>query len=140
MATAKIFNNTKDCIVVLAETGWKYYVLMHGDTSETISVDDPDNFCVYDASGNLVVNVQYNGGLSDIWRIHDGTYVSVDQDDNGSVTLKKVKVGMGSDPHRCTGRWPLCSDGKLKRDAVGLNYPAQIPISKGGMSSGPITL
>ncbi len=139
MPTAKIINNTKNCIVLMAESGWKYHIIMWGDTSETCGVDDPDNFCVYDNNGRLVTNVQYDGRLSEIWRIHDGTYVSVNQDDNGSVGLKKVKKGWGSDPHRCTGWWPNCDEDTLKRDSVGLKYPLQIAIPKGGLSSGPFT-
>jgi hypothetical protein len=136
-----VSNGTKNYYVVIAETGWKYHLLKPGDSSMSINVDDPDNFCVYNAGDLTLVNVRWGQVYSDIWRIHNGTYVSINEDDNGKDPfLYRIRSGMGSDPHRCTGRWPACKDGTLKTNSVGLSYPQTLPTTAQSQSSGSIKL
>ena len=70
----------------------------------------------------------------------DGTHVRVRRDAGAkAVSLGKIKSGWASDPHACTGTWPLCQDFTLTLTASGLEFPGKLSADVDPKRSGHVS-
>jgi hypothetical protein len=136
MPTASIVAQADGYIVVFAESlkqapWWRYHTLINGDgSSSTHGVDDPDNFCVYNAQNRKILWMEGDSHAGHIFRIHDGNHVSIVKktDTVANVTVFK-KSFLFSGIHQCTGSATPGCDKKtdLKLNSLGLSYPWELP-------------
>lgn len=78
--------------------------------------DDPDGFAAYDMKTHVRISITFEGVKSEVWRIHDGTWVDI-LDDKGNLYIKHIQ---GKKPNRRYGRWPNTKEeGSLKPEHYG---------------------
>jgi hypothetical protein len=124
-------------MVVFAESlkqapWWLYHTLIQGDNSwDTLGVDDPDNFCVYNFATKKIVwmlsHTPARGGH--IFRIHDGVKARIKKRDDVSAFVSASGGVVSKDGvHQCVGSAVRCADKTdLRIDSQGLAFPWALP-------------
>lgn len=124
-------------IVVFAESlkkapWWRYHTLIQGSNSwDTLEVDDPDNFCVYNFATKKIVwmlsHTPARGGH--IFRIHDGVKARITKrDDESAFVTARGGIGKRDGVHQCVEFEVSCVDSTaLRIDSKGLKFPWELP-------------
>ncbi|MGE0825341.1 MAG: hypothetical protein AB7G75_32385 [Candidatus Binatia bacterium] len=124
-------------LVVFAESltktpWWRYHTLTQGNNSwDTLEVDDPDNFCVYNFSTKKIVwmlsSTPARGGH--IFRIHNGVKARIRKRDDESAFVTATGGIIGKDGvHQCVGTAVSCAEKTdLRIDSLGLKFPWELP-------------
>lgn len=83
--------------------------------------DDPDGFAAYDMKTRIRIGIAFEGVISEVWRIHDGSWVDI-LDNQGNLIIKHFQ---GKKPNRRYGRYGFRKEeGSLKPEHYG--FPDRI--------------
>ncbi|MFO1424541.1 MAG: hypothetical protein U1F70_13000 [Candidatus Competibacteraceae bacterium] len=131
--TSLVKNATYDrCVVMVAATkktgkGFDLEQLKSWEDSWQKGVEDPDGLTAYNLKTGKRELIAYEGIKSEVWRIHDGTWVDV-IDQSGALELKVYQQGMGGKPNRRYGPWyNRQEEGSLKPEHYG--FPDQVNVT-----------